>query len=83
MVAGAMGLELGILEVEVEGEVDVRGSLGMPEAPVGFRRMRVFTRVELQNGGPSEVRRLLGTAQALCVVGQTLRNGVALEHVAQ
>jgi uncharacterized OsmC-like protein len=83
MVAGALGLELARLEVTVEGEVDLRGSLGMPGAPVGFQRMRVNTRIGLQNGGPSEIQKLLGFAQALCVVGQTLRSGVGVEYSTQ
>ena len=82
MVASAMGLELSALDVEVEGDVDVRGSLGMAGgAPVGFRAMRVRTRIALRNGGQSEIDQLLRTAQACCVVGQTLRAGVGVEHV--
>jgi uncharacterized OsmC-like protein len=80
MVAGAMGLDITRLDVEVEGEVDLRGSLGMQDAPVGFRAMRVRTRLALRNGGPLEVRRLLHAAEALCVVGQTLAAGVAIEY---
>jgi uncharacterized OsmC-like protein len=83
MVAGAMGLELAALNVEVQGDVDLRGSLGMPGAPVAFQRMRVSTRISLRNGGPAEIGRLLGMAQALCVVGQTLRSGVAVEYSTQ
>lgn len=81
MVANAMGFELSELEVNVEGDVDVRGSLGMPGAPVGFTAMRVHTRVALRNGGSPEISRLLKIAQNCCVVGQTLRGGVHIEHV--
>jgi uncharacterized OsmC-like protein len=82
MVANAMGLELSALDVQVEGDVDVRGSLGMAGgAPVGFRAMRVRTRIALRNGGRPEIDQLLRTAQSCCVVGQTLRTGVTVEHV--
>lgn len=81
MVANAMGLELTTLEVEVEGDIDLRGSLGMPGQPVGFQGMRVRTCVIVRNGGPSEIDRLLRAAQEYCVVGQTLRSGVPVEHL--
>ncbi|WKE67221.1 OsmC family protein [Gallaecimonas kandeliae] len=81
MVANLMGLEIDTLEVRVEGDVDLRGSLGMGTAPVGFQAMRVQTKVSLRNGGPSEVARLMRTAEACCVVGQTLQAGVPVEHI--
>jgi uncharacterized OsmC-like protein len=80
MVANLMGLELATLEVKVEGDVDLRGSLGVPGVPVGFQGMRVQVRVAARNGGPSEIDRLLRTAQNCCVVGETLRAGVAVEY---
>lgn len=81
MVANAMGLEIGMLEVQVEGSVDLRGSLGMGEAPVGFRAMRVRTTIALRSGGLSEAARLLRMAEACCLVGQTLRAGVGIEYI--
>ena len=82
MLAGAMGLELAVLDVEVQGEVDLRGSLGIPGAPVGFRSMRVNTRVGLRSGGHPRSESL-GMAEACCVVGQALRNGARLEYSTQ
>ena len=81
MVANLMGLELATLEVSVEGDVDLRGSLGMPGVPVGFSRVRVRVRVNVKNGGPAEIDKLLRTAQGCCVVGETLRAGVAVEYL--
>ncbi len=80
MVANLMGLELTTLAVEVEGDVDRRGSLGMPAVPVGFLKMRVRTRVGVLGAGSSEIDRLLRTAQQCCVVSQTLRAGIPLEY---
>ena len=80
MVANLIGLELTLLDVRVEGDVDLRGSLGVPAVPVGFQKMRVVTRVVVRDGGPPEIERLLRTAQQCCVVYQTLRAGVAVEH---
>ena len=81
MVANVMGLELTMLEVKVEGDVDLRGSLAMPAAPVGFLRMRTHTRVAIRNGGQPEINRLMAVSQQCCVVGQTLAAGVTIGHV--
>ena len=81
MVANAMGLEIDTLEVRVEGDVDLRGSMAMPGVPVGFQAMRVRTKVTLRNGGPAEIARLLRLVEACCVVGQTLRAGVPVEYL--
>jgi organic hydroperoxide reductase OsmC/OhrA len=83
MVAGVMGYELSRLDVEVQGDVDLRGSLAFPSVPAGFQRMRVNARVALANGGAAEIRKVLAMAEACCVVGQTLRGGVAVEFAAE
>ena len=80
MVANMMGLELTLLEVEVEGDIDLRGSLGVPAVPVGFLRMRMHTRVGVRNGGQSEIDKLMAVSQQCCVVGKTLSAGVIIEH---
>jgi len=80
MVANMMGLELTLLEVEVEGDIDLRGSLGVPAVPVGFLRMRTLTRVGVRTGGQSEIAKLMAVSQKCCVVGQTLSAGVTIEH---
>lgn len=81
MVANVMGLEIETLEVRAEGDVDLRGSLGMGTAAVGFQAMRVRTQIRLRNGGSTEISRLMRAAEACCVVGQTLRTGVSVEYV--
>jgi uncharacterized OsmC-like protein len=80
MVANMMGLELTLLEVKVEGDIDLRGSLGMPAVPVGFLRMRTHTRVVVGNGRQSEIDKLMAVSQQCCVVGKTLSAGVTIEH---
>lgn len=80
MVANMMGLELTLLEVQVEGDIDLRGSLGVPAVPVGFLRMRTHTRVGVRNGGQSEIDKLMAVSQQCCVVGKTLSAGVIIEH---
>jgi uncharacterized OsmC-like protein len=78
MVAAAMGIELDRLEVEVEGDFDLRGTMGIDrEAPIGLTDVRSTTRVAFKEGtDPERGQRLLANAERYCVVLSTLRNGV-------
>jgi len=72
MVAANMGLEVGV-EVEVEGDLDLRGTLGVADVPVGFSAIR--TRLTLSGAdGLDEERlaRLRERTERYCVVLQTL-----------
>lgn len=74
MVANAMGISLVSLKVEVEGEVDVRGTLMVErEIPVGFQRMVCSVRLIAAAGTPAAaVDKLCKLAEHCCVVQQTL-----------
>ncbi len=72
MVAANMGLPDGSIGVEVEGDLDLRGTLGTPDVPVGFQAIR--TRFSIAADGIPEERleRLKERAERYCVVLQTL-----------
>jgi uncharacterized OsmC-like protein len=78
MVAAAMGISLKSLEVNVEGDLDFRGTMGIdPEIPVGFQQIR--TTVRFDADAPADrLQRLAERAERYCVVGATLREGTAL-----
>jgi uncharacterized OsmC-like protein len=78
MVAAAMGIALRNVEVDVEGDLDFRGTMGIDsETPVGFQRIR--TKVRFDADAPSDrLQRLAQRAERYCVVGATLREGTAL-----
>lgn len=73
LVAVAMGIKLDKLELTVEGEWDVRGTLGVDrETPVGYTR--IHTAIHVESDAPEEqVRKLLDRYERYCVVGATLR----------
>ena len=78
-VATALGVTLRDASVHAEGDLDVRGTLGMAkDAPVGFREIRL--RFDLDSDAPAEQ---LATLQQLteryCVVAQTLRQSPPLK----
>jgi uncharacterized OsmC-like protein len=78
MVADLLGVSLTALVVEVEGDVDLRGTLAVDlGARVGFQGMRCRTRVLVAPGTPDRtVHVLLAAAERSCVVLDTLRRGV-------
>jgi uncharacterized OsmC-like protein len=73
MVATNMGLEIGV-SVEVEGDLDLRGTLGIGDAPVGFSAIRMtFTLSgDVEAIEPDRMARLKERAERYCVVLQTL-----------
>ncbi len=76
MVADALGIELEHLEVEVTGDVDVRGTMRVDRGvPVGFQAMSCAVRFRAARGTPPALlERLRSVAEDICVVQQTLRN---------
>jgi uncharacterized OsmC-like protein len=78
MVAAAMGIELRNVEVDIEGDLDFRGTMGIdPETPVGFQSIRTSVRFDA-DATPDRLQRLAARAERYCVVGATLREGTAL-----
>jgi uncharacterized OsmC-like protein len=78
MVADHLGVQIERLEVEVVGDVDVRGCLAMdPGVPVGFRSMHMSVDLRLAAGTDEQRAALLQqAAEQLCVNLDTLRHGV-------
>jgi uncharacterized OsmC-like protein len=74
MVANILGITLESLEVEVAGDVDVRGTLAMnAEVPVGFQAIRCAVRLKAREGTDRRLLEKLRIAsQRSCVVQQTL-----------
>jgi len=73
MVAAAMGIPVERIDVAVEGDLDLRGTLGVSlEAPVGFERIRVGFDVEAPDATEDQLRALRKKTEQYCVVMQTL-----------
>jgi uncharacterized OsmC-like protein len=74
MVAEAMGLDARRIEVEVEGDLDLRGTLGIDrEVPAGFGQIRVRFDVDAPGADPADIDRLIEKTERYCTVLQTLR----------
>ena len=73
MVASASGIPLEKVSVNVEGDLDLRGTLGMnPRVPVGFRSIRVNFDLDAPDATPHQREALQRATQQYCVVLQTL-----------
>lgn len=74
-VATALDIPLRSATVVAEGELDVRGTLGVAkDAPVGFRQIRL--RFGVDSDAPQDkLDQLLKLTERYCVVYQTIKNG--------
>jgi uncharacterized OsmC-like protein len=73
MVATAMGIATERIAVTVEGDLDLRGTLGISkEVPVGFENIRVHFDVAAPNATPEQLRGLREKTEQYCTVMQTL-----------
>ncbi len=74
MVAGAMGIATEKIEVTVEGDLDLRGTLGIAkDAPVGFENIRLNFDIVAPAATSEQLRSLQEKTEQYCVVLRTLQ----------
>jgi uncharacterized OsmC-like protein len=75
MVAGAMGVEAEKIEVTVEGDMDLAGTLGVSQdVPVGFETIRTTFNIVAPEATEEQLEKLRKSTEQYCVVYQTLAN---------
>ncbi|HWZ20559.1 MAG TPA: OsmC family protein [Ktedonobacteraceae bacterium] len=73
MVATSMGIPTNHIEVKVEGDLDLRGTLGISkEAIVGFESIRVSFEINAPDATAEQLAALREKTEQYCVVMQTL-----------
>jgi uncharacterized OsmC-like protein len=73
MVAAALGIPAERIEVSVEGDLDLRGTLGIAkDIPVGFESIRLRYDIGAPSATPEQLRALREKTEQYCVVMQTL-----------
>ena len=73
MVATAMNIPTTRFEVTVEGDLDLRGTLGISkEVPVGFESIRLQFEIDAPEATPEQLHNLREKTEQYCVVMQTL-----------
>jgi uncharacterized OsmC-like protein len=73
MVAAAMGLDVRAIGVTAEGDLDLRGTLGIDRAaPVGFTDIRLAFAIDAPGASEEQLEGLRRRTERYCVVMQTL-----------
>src|SRR5580658_7110614 len=81
MVAAAMGILTEGIDVTVEGDLDLQGTLGISkEAPVGFQGIRVIFDVRAPQATKEQLSALQAKTEQYCAVLQTLQSPPRIEH---
>ena len=80
MVAAAMGIPTDRIEVTVEGDLDLRGTLGISkDVPVGFESIHLQFNVAAAKATQEQLRGLREKTEQYCVVMQTLMRPPSLQ----
>jgi uncharacterized OsmC-like protein len=73
LVAAAMGIPTQHIQVTVDGDLDLQGTLGLAkDVPVGFEAIRVKIDIDAPQAAPEQLRALQEKTEQYCVVMQTL-----------
>jgi uncharacterized OsmC-like protein len=73
LVAASMGLPTRSIDVVAEGDIDLRGTLGVArDAPVGFERIELRFEIDSPEATPQQLEKLVEVTERYCVVLQTL-----------
>jgi uncharacterized OsmC-like protein len=80
LVATAMGIPTQKVEVTVNGDMDLQGTLGISKTvPVGFESIRVDFKVDAPQATPEQLKALQEKTEQYCVVLQTMLHPPKIE----
>ena len=80
LVASALGLETRSIEVTVDGDLDLQGTLGISkEVPVGFESIRLRFNIDAPQADGEQLKLLREKTEQYCVVLQTLQRPPQIE----
>lgn len=81
MVAAAMGIPIEGINVRVEGDLDLQGTLGLSkDVPIGFEDIRVTFDVRAPQATREQLSALQAKTEQYCVVMQTLQHPPRIEN---
>src|SRR3954452_25064182 len=80
MVAAAMAIPVNGIDVTVEGDLDLQGTLGLAKnAPVGFQKIKMNFDIQAPTASPEQLAAFREKTEKYCVVMQTLMSPPNLE----
>lgn len=75
MVGAAMGVPIRSLSAVAEGDLDLRGTLGVArDVPVGFQEIRLRFSIDAPEATAEQIESLMAKTRQYCVVLQTLQS---------
>ncbi len=77
-IAKEMGIELGKLDIKIEGELDLAGLMGKEDVRPGFKWIKVKMKPE-SNASKEELKKLIEEVEKRCPVSDNLRNETPVE----
>jgi uncharacterized OsmC-like protein len=81
MVAAAMAIPTEAINVSVEGDLDLQGTLGLSkDVPVGFQNIRMIFDVRAPQATTEQLNALRAKTEQYCVVMQTLQHPPKIEN---
>jgi uncharacterized OsmC-like protein len=81
MVAAAMGIPTEGIDVTVEGDLDLQGTLGISkDVPVGFQSIRIAFDIHAPQATEQQLSALQAKTEQYCVVMQTLQSPPKIEQ---
>ena len=81
MVAAAMGIATEGIDVTVEGDLDLQGTLGISkDVPVGFQNIRMIFDIRAPHATEEQLSALQSKTEQYCVVMQTLQHPPTIDH---
>ena len=81
MVAAAMSIAIERIDVTVEGDLDLQGTLGISkEVPVGFQSIRTIFDIRAPKANEEQMKALREKTEQYCVVMQTLLHPPKVEN---
>ena len=80
MVAAAMGIDARSIEVVVDGDLDLRGTLGIDrDVSAGFDAIRLRFEIDAPDASEEDLEGLMARTERYCTVLQTLRRPPRIE----
>ncbi|GAB6171017.1 OsmC family protein [Paradesulfitobacterium aromaticivorans] len=76
--AAVMGIKLDKVEVEVTGDIDLRGYLGIGEAKPGFRKISYLTKIASPEP-KDKIQQLAAAVEAHCPVLDSIKTPIEVE----
>lgn len=78
--AAALGIELEAIEIDVRGDLDLKGLFNVSDVPAGFRSITFDANIQARNATPEQLEQLKALALDHCPVLDTLQRAIPVQN---